>query len=544
MNRRQSSLAASPLLIGAITTLITVVAVYLSYNAGQGLPFVPTYNIKAELPSGANLVKGNDVRIGGSRVGVVEGIAPKQNPKTGKVVAIVSMKLEKSIEPLPIDTQTMVASRSDIGLKYMELIRGHSKEGIKAGATIPLSHATEPVEIDQFFDMFDAKTRTAAQHNLNTFGDGFAGRGLGLNETIHELRPLVVNATPVLRNLVSPKTGLRELFVALDRVAKESAPVAQQQADFYSDLDTFFKAWAGVAPSLEKTIEGGPAALQQATHSLRYEASFVEKTTEFMHLLRPAASALRTSAPAFGKAVEAGATDFKSASALNTRVASFLTTLKSFAEDPVVALGLNAVTETAQIGTPLLTGLASEQTTCNYLTTTFRNLVSLLSQDIGVGTLARATIVLAPNGPNNEGFPSSAPANGPSVDRSAEVGGKPGPLIDDNHLHVNPYPNVAGLGQPKQCEAGNEKYEAGKAVIGHTSGPASTVHNESKRSEDRYGNVYPEATLTDLGLNSKGEPLNPAKEKAEAEAKQKAAAEKKAKAKKKKAKAKAKGKKK
>ena len=45
MNRRRgSSLAGSPLLIGAITTLIVIVAVFLSYNANNGLPFVPTYN--------------------------------------------------------------------------------------------------------------------------------------------------------------------------------------------------------------------------------------------------------------------------------------------------------------------------------------------------------------------------------------------------------------------------------------------------------------------------------------------------------------------
>ena len=50
--RRSSSIAGSPLLIGAVTTLIVVVAVYLSYNANNGLPFVPTYNIKVELPSG------------------------------------------------------------------------------------------------------------------------------------------------------------------------------------------------------------------------------------------------------------------------------------------------------------------------------------------------------------------------------------------------------------------------------------------------------------------------------------------------------------
>src|SRR6185295_4313309 len=32
----------NPILIGAITILITVVAVYLAYNANSGLPFVPT----------------------------------------------------------------------------------------------------------------------------------------------------------------------------------------------------------------------------------------------------------------------------------------------------------------------------------------------------------------------------------------------------------------------------------------------------------------------------------------------------------------------
>ena len=45
MRRRRGSLAGSPLLIGAVTTLIAVVAVFLSYNAIIGLPFVPTYDI-------------------------------------------------------------------------------------------------------------------------------------------------------------------------------------------------------------------------------------------------------------------------------------------------------------------------------------------------------------------------------------------------------------------------------------------------------------------------------------------------------------------
>ena len=57
--RRSNAIASNPVLIGAVTTLVVIVAVFLSYNANQGLPFVPTYDIFAQLPSGGKLVKGS-----------------------------------------------------------------------------------------------------------------------------------------------------------------------------------------------------------------------------------------------------------------------------------------------------------------------------------------------------------------------------------------------------------------------------------------------------------------------------------------------------
>ena len=45
-----ASLVASPVLVGAVTGLITILAVFLSYNPHKGLPFVPTYNLAAEQP--------------------------------------------------------------------------------------------------------------------------------------------------------------------------------------------------------------------------------------------------------------------------------------------------------------------------------------------------------------------------------------------------------------------------------------------------------------------------------------------------------------
>ncbi len=495
-SRRRNSLAANPLLVGAITALILSIAIYLSYNALEGLPFTPTYNIQVAMPEASGLRPSNEVRIAGDRVGLVNRIVAHQNPATGRVTAIAYLKLEKGVEPLPVDTTAIVQSVSSLGLKFLQLERGTSTRVLKAGQTIPSSQVHEAVQIEELFKMFDQKTRIASQQNLDTFGDAFAERGAGLNETIATLRPLVTNAVPVLHNLASPQTGFHELWIALERVAAQTAPVAQNQANLYSDLDTFFTAFAGVAPSLEKTIEGGPPALEQAIHSLPFQAPFVEKTTEFMRLLRPSAAILRTTAAPFGHALAVGAVNLRAATALNAQITAAAKALQEFIAKPIVTLGLENLTQTFQAGNPLVAGLAPAQTVCNYFTLFFRNTASAFSQGIGVGNLARFQVVFAPLGPNAEGSPSSAPANGGS-----ERVNSTSPVVPNNFLHSNPYPNVAGPGQPLECEAANEKFSAGKSVIGNVPGNVGTGHDVTTRSQNLVGLEYPSATLKDLGLS-------------------------------------------
>jgi virulence factor Mce-like protein len=515
MNRRRGgSLAGNPLLIGAITTLIVVVAVFLSYNANNGLPFVPTYDIKVALPQASGLQKSNQVRIAGTRVGVIDSMSARQDPRTGRVFAIASLKLEKKVEPLPADTRAVVQSVSTIGLKYLELEEGTAGQTLKAGATIPVAQTREPVDIDQLFNMFDRPTRTALKIDTNNFGNGVAGRGLGLNNTISELRPLVTNAIPVLNNLASPQTALRELFIALERASGQAAPVTNQQAAFWADQDTFFAAWASVSHAVEEATEGGPASLEQAIHSLPFEAPLLQKAALFMHELRPSAAALTTVAPPLGHAFKEGAVNLKSATTLNNELAESAQALQAFGQNPVVTLGLEDFTHTLQIGEPLLAGIAPQQALCNYWTLAFRNVASLETENIGVGTLARAGFKLAPTGPNNEGYPSSAPANGPSTEQT------PPPLktiIDNNHLHANPYPNVSGPGQAPVCEAGNEKYLPGSVITSTL--PASAVTNNRElttREQNIYGEKYPPETLKALGVTqaaTKPAPTKKAKKK-------------------------------
>jgi virulence factor Mce-like protein len=470
MRRRHRGLLLNPVLIGAITTLVAVIAVFLAYNANNGLPFTPGYALTVELPDAANLVRGNDVRIAGVRVGAITSIAPRQDPHTGAAIARLDLKLQPSAGPLPVDSTVIVRSRSALGLKYLEVVRGSAATTLPSGATLPLANARpEPVELDQVLNMFDARTRAASQANLVSFGDTFAGRGTGLNATIGQLTPLLRDLAPVAQNLAAPQTRLAHLFEALNRAAAQVAPVAETQAGLFRNLDATFAQLAGVArPFIQQSIQNAPPALEQAIRSFASERPFIAKTTNFMRLLRPSAQALRGAAPALAGALHAGATNFGPADALNRRLATSLTALQSFAQDPLVTLGLGDVTQTAQAGAPIAADLAGAQTVCNYVTLFFRNVASLLSEGDSIGTWQRFVIVLTPSGPNNEGVPAAAPANGPG---------------NDNHLHVNPYPNVAAPGQPRECEAANESYLAGTTVTGNVPGNVGTATDVTTRAK-------------------------------------------------------------
>src|SRR5205085_11000348 len=47
--RRDRSPLSSPILIGALTVLAVIVAVFLAYNANSGLPFVPSYSLHVQV---------------------------------------------------------------------------------------------------------------------------------------------------------------------------------------------------------------------------------------------------------------------------------------------------------------------------------------------------------------------------------------------------------------------------------------------------------------------------------------------------------------
>ncbi|HEX6714208.1 MAG TPA: MlaD family protein [Thermoleophilaceae bacterium] len=460
MRASRPSVFGSPVLVGAITVLVVVVGVFLAYNANKGLPFVPTYDVNVHVPSGADLVVGNDVRVGGDRVGVVNEITPVRD-KNGNVSAILGLKLDKTVEPLSERSTVLVRPRSALGLKYVEITPGRSGQNLVAGATLPLAQANpHPVEIDQVFNTFSRPTRIGIQNGLTGFGNGLAGRGADLNLAISEFRPLVDNLLPVARNLASPQTQLGRFFRSLERAAEEVAPVGEQQAALFRNLDTTFRALVPVKTQLQQFIEKSPGSEDIAISEFPKQRPFLRNSAALFRELRPGAAVLPRAAPILADAEAIGARTLARTPQMNRDLTDVFRTLDRFVADPVVPRGIKRLKETVVTLRDPLDFITPAQTTCNYITLWFRNIASHLSEGDKNGTWQRFIIIATPQGPNNEGGPSSKPADGPTT---------------ENHLHANTYPNTASPGQDKECEAANEDYVIGKTVVGNVPGNQGTV---------------------------------------------------------------------
>ena len=468
---RELSVFQNPVLVGALTVLVTIVAVYLAYQANNGLPFVPTYALRVQIVDASELTKGAEVHEGGSLVGVVDSIEATRT-SIGAPIALLNLKLNKSIEPLPVDSTFTVRLKAAIGLKYLAVAPGSSRVTWADGATVPVTQTSATTDLDQVLGMFDPATRAGVAATTIGFSNALAGRGGDINDAIGAFLPLVTNLEPVARNLASPKTNLGGFFRGLGAVSAAVAPVAQTQANLYINLDTTFRALAGVAvPYLQEWISQTPPTFSTVIADSPKLQSFLTDTTALFRDLRPGFATLPTSAPVLAGAFAEGAKNLPGTIELDKLTVGLSKSLAAYGAKPVVQRGLGRLTQFVSSLQSPLAFLTPVQTPCNYVTLFLRNIASTLSDPVASGTTLRFVIVAIDDVLGGEAVPSQRVYTTPTTDVTAQHG----------PLHANPYPNTDSPGQTPECAAGNEPYSASAALIGNPPGNVGLKTEQTTR---------------------------------------------------------------
>ena len=493
---RVGSLAASPTMVGAITTLIIIVAVFLAYNANNGLPFVPTYSVSAEICDAARLAPNNEVRIGGNRVGVVESIDTVPAPpssgcqtaegSSSSTVAKLNLKLDKSAEPLPADSTIRVRYRSSFGLKYLEISRGTSQTGLPAAATLPISQSQQQVEFDDVYNTFDTATRENSRRVLQGFGDAFTARGASLNEAISALNPLFTNLRPVSKALADPTTQLVRFFPELADAARIVAPVAVDNAQQFTNGAIAFGAISSDPQALRDTISNGPPALEAGIRSLPVQRPFLADFAEVSRLLRPGVRDLRITLPVLNQAVSLGKKVLPRTVPMNHDLQGVMEELNNLVADPSTLTSINRLGDTFNLAQDAAAKIGPYQEVCNYWNywVTYLTGHFELPTQFGYGERVIPPAIVGSNTPDtpprnpmdnysggqgdgriSDNFTAGSDA-GLFSPLNSPPGGSPPKYENDAVpiLHGNPYGPAVTDGQPN-CQAGQTGYALGEALI-------------------------------------------------------------------------------
>ena len=549
--RRQSpiqSIASSPTMVGAITTLIIVVAVFLAYNANNGLPFVPTYRISMLVPNAARLTHDNEVRIGGTRVGVVESIEPVEATRGGKVItdanqiaarerkseccvaAEMTLKLDKSESPIPRDSIFRVRYKSTFGLKYVEIVRGTGRpapEGFvfnglddQGNCALPVDLATfsktEPktskdgcfqrqTEFDAIADTFNQKTRNASRADLIGYGDAFAARGASLNEAIDRLGPLFRDVKPVAKVLAEPDTQLERFVTALAQAARVVAPVAAQQSDLFTQGAVTFDAISSNPIDLRETIRRGAPLLRQGTPELRRARPFLADFATLSQRLRPGVQQLRLALPDLLSAIRVGTPVLARSVGTAHKLRRVFVQLLQTVQQPQAKEALSRLSETLGQGRRLTSFVAPAQTVCNYWNYFFGYFSNALSARDQFGTIFRQIGILTPQGPTTISLPGlgditvpgqvQAPLGGYSGIQSNGISGALSPTPNQFAPFSNPIAEGHPYGPTGQknadCQAGQSGYFFGDLRI-----PGQAPSNPAEGIPDLPGSRGPTTVYT------------------------------------------------
>ncbi|MEA2353206.1 MAG: hypothetical protein QOG41_518 [Thermoleophilaceae bacterium] len=252
-----------------VVGLVVVLAVGLGASGDSS-----GYRVRAIFDNAANIVKGEDVKVAGAKVGAVDSLDVTKDKK-----AAVVLRIDKAgFSPFRTNADCIIRPQSLIGEKYVECRPGSAaaKELPKipdgqSGAgqhLLPLARTHSPVDLDLVNDTLRRPFRERLAILLREFGTALAGRGDALNQAIHRANPALRDTDKVLAILASQNHTLSQLAVDSDRVLAPLAARRKRVSDFIVQANATGQATAERSADIERTFQRFPTFLRELKPTL------------------------------------------------------------------------------------------------------------------------------------------------------------------------------------------------------------------------------------------------------------------------------------
>jgi phospholipid/cholesterol/gamma-HCH transport system substrate-binding protein len=255
-----------------------IAVIYLLLSSGGG-----GNHYRLVFETGGQLVKGNQVLIGGVPVGSIDSVSLRDNGQ-----AEVDITVNR---PLHEGTSAIIraTSLSGIANRYVSLEPGpDNAPELKNDTTITEVDTTSPVDLDQLFNTLRGPERQALRNVIQGSATVYAGKGPEANQTYRYLSPSLVATDRLLQELDRDENTFTDFLV---NGASVVSAVAQRRNDLSALTQNANQALGAIASenqSFDQGLAALPGTLRQANTTFHNLRPALDDLTGLVNASKPA----------------------------------------------------------------------------------------------------------------------------------------------------------------------------------------------------------------------------------------------------------------
>jgi phospholipid/cholesterol/gamma-HCH transport system substrate-binding protein len=241
--------------LGALAVAVLVVAVVLLKGGGQH-----TYKLRFE--NAGQLVKDDDVQVGGRRVGSVRKIELTDNNQ-----AQITIAVDNDFAPLHEGTTAVIraTSLSGVANRYIALTPGaNSNRKLDDGDTLGTDKTTAPVDLDQLFNTLDPKTRKGLQQVIQGTAAQYQGQGKNVQKAAKYFSPALSTSSRLVSELDRDTQIFQDFIVNSSKTVTAIASRRDDLTNLVSNANTTAAAIGSENVALARALGLLPGTLRQA----------------------------------------------------------------------------------------------------------------------------------------------------------------------------------------------------------------------------------------------------------------------------------------
>jgi phospholipid/cholesterol/gamma-HCH transport system substrate-binding protein len=267
----------------AVTALALAVALavwLLLFKGGGGTEYTLIFQ------NAGQLVKDDDVQVGGRRVGSVRDIELTSDNR-----AAIKVKVEEPYAPLREGTTAIIrlTSLSGIANRYIALTPGPGDaEQLPDGATLTSDSTTDVVDLDQIFNTLDKKTSGDLAGVIKGFAAQYEGQGDAAGQSAKYFNPFLSSSRRLVQQVTQDEGALTRFLLNSSAAATAVAEKRNDLADLVTNTNATASAIGSENVALSRALALLPTTLRRANTTFVNLRATLDDLDKLVAVAKPA----------------------------------------------------------------------------------------------------------------------------------------------------------------------------------------------------------------------------------------------------------------